>query len=604
MNRFALFVLFFWSFTAAGEVAVIQSPADANSYRSLVLDNGLKVLLVSDPEADKAAASVDIHTGSGRDPDDRKGLAHFLEHMLFLGTAKYPEAGEYQAFIQAHGGGNNAYTSFDHTNYYFDVSPEYLEPALDRFSQFFVAPLFTEEFVQRERNIVHSEYQARRKEDGRRLWAAGRQAMNPEHPMSRFSVGSVDTLADRPDDKVRDDLIDFYRKNYSAGIMTLAVVGREPLDQLQTWVREQFSKIPNTDAAAQSFPQPLYGDERLPARLGLVPEKDQHRVSFAFPIPSTFTHYAAKPVRYISNLLGHEGQGSLLSLLKEKGWAEGLSAGAGYMDEAQGTFEVSVALTAEGLNHIDEVGGLLFQMIRLIDEQDVEEWRYREEQQLAETEFRYREESDAASYARSLSASLQRYPVQDVLRGPYIMESYRPRLIRKFLGFLRPDNLLLTVVDKKHETDAVTPLYEVAYRLRALDKAVLESWRTAKIAPRLKLPPPNPFIPQDLAMTPAGDDGQVPQRVEKHPGIELWHQQDTSFGAPRAGFYFSVQSPLASESARSVVLTELYARMVQDQLTELSYPAYLAGLEYQLYRHSRGVSVRINGYSDKQQVLL
>src|SRR5690606_4911268 len=137
-----------------------KSPNDRREYRAVVLDNGLKVLLVSDPQTDKAAASLDVDVGSGSDPLAYSGLTHFLEHMLFLGTEKYPRAGEYQEFIGSHGGGHNAYTAYENTNYYFDIDKGWLEEALDRFSQFFIAPLFTPEYVDRERNAVHSEYQS------------------------------------------------------------------------------------------------------------------------------------------------------------------------------------------------------------------------------------------------------------------------------------------------------------------------------------------------------------------------------------------------------------------------------------------------------------
>ena len=100
------------------------------------------MLLISDPKTEKAAAALDVYVGSGDDPLERAGLAHFLEHMLFLGTEKYPAADEYQRFISTHGGNYNAYTSNINTNYFFDIDEEQLEPALDRFAQFFIAPKF------------------------------------------------------------------------------------------------------------------------------------------------------------------------------------------------------------------------------------------------------------------------------------------------------------------------------------------------------------------------------------------------------------------------------------------------------------------------------
>ena len=164
-----LLILLLGSGLALSAQEPVKSPNDSNQYRFIELNNGLRAILVSDKEADKAAASMNVAVGSGDDPKDREGLAHFLEHMLFLGTEKYPKPGEYQQFIKSHGGSHNAFTAFQNTNYFFDIQAQFLEPALDRFAQQFAAPLFTPELVDRERNAVHSEFSARQKEDSRRF---------------------------------------------------------------------------------------------------------------------------------------------------------------------------------------------------------------------------------------------------------------------------------------------------------------------------------------------------------------------------------------------------------------------------------------------------
>ncbi|HSB95705.1 MAG TPA: insulinase family protein, partial [Spongiibacteraceae bacterium] len=180
-------------------ITVAASDNDARSYRYLELPNQLRVLLISAPNTDKAAAALDVNVGSRQDPNDRQGLAHFLEHMLFLGTDRYPQADEYQDFISSHGGSHNAFTAFEDTNYFFDIDSRYLEPALDRFSRFFVAPLFSAEYVDREKHAVYSEYKAGIRDDQRRSLDVLREVVNPEHPFAKFSVGSLDTLADRPE---------------------------------------------------------------------------------------------------------------------------------------------------------------------------------------------------------------------------------------------------------------------------------------------------------------------------------------------------------------------------------------------------------------------
>lgn len=103
------------------------SASDEREYRVITLPNKLQALLIHDPTTDKAAAALDVCIGHLSDPDEIPGLAHFLEHMLFMGTEKYPDENEYSSYLSEHGGMSNAYTSTENTNYYFDVSHPYLE---------------------------------------------------------------------------------------------------------------------------------------------------------------------------------------------------------------------------------------------------------------------------------------------------------------------------------------------------------------------------------------------------------------------------------------------------------------------------------------------
>ena len=149
--------------------AVTKPALDDRRYRGLELSNGLKAMLISDPTTDKSSASMDVGVGYLADPWELQGLAHFCEHMLFLGTAEYPEENGYQKFLQDHGGYSNAYTSSENTNYYFDVSTDGLEEALERFSRFFVSPLFSLDGVAREVNAVHSEHEKNLRSDSWRM---------------------------------------------------------------------------------------------------------------------------------------------------------------------------------------------------------------------------------------------------------------------------------------------------------------------------------------------------------------------------------------------------------------------------------------------------
>ena len=587
------------------EGSIIKSPADKREYRSITLDNGLRVMLVHDDKADHSAAALDVNVGSGHDPEDRQGMAHYLEHMLFLGTEKYPEAGEYQQYITAHGGSNNAYTILDHTNYFFNITPDYLEGALDRFSQFFIAPLFNEAYVKRERSVVHSEYKARKNDESRRLWTARRVIYNQDHPSTRFSVGSLETLADRDADPVREDLLTFYQQHYRAPRMALSVISHHTLDQLQEWVEPKFGSIANSGPAPPSFDTPLIRQDDLPIQITLKPIKETRQVSFSFPIESVEPYVDSKPSVYLSNLLGHEGEGSLLAVLKSRAWANSLSAGLGFADDVQATFDIKIDLSAKGFEQIDEIGELLFSTIELIREQGVKQVYFDELKQLADLDFRFQEKTGEGALVQRLASHLHRYAPDEILNVPYRYTNFDPVAIRNILERLRPDNLQLIVTDPDLESTQTTDWYDVAYSINDINADWLQRWQQASLVDEIKLPSANPFIPQNVVLIEPDDaQAEAPQLIRESNNIQIWHQTQLDFEQPKAELYFSLRSNASNQTAKEAVLTELYAYAVKEALSAFYYPAYLAGLEYRIYRHSRGLSVRISGYSEQQALLL
>ncbi|WP_207061996.1 insulinase family protein [Motiliproteus sp. SC1-56] len=602
-SRLTLLILALLLSALSTAQTIVQSPNDPRVYEAFVLDNGLKAMVISNPEADKAAVSLDVGVGSGDDPETYPGLAHFLEHMLFLGTEKYPEAGAYQDHISRHGGNHNAFTAHDRTNYFFDVDQAYLQPTLDRFAQFFIAPLFTPEYVDRERHAVHSEYQSKLKEDSLRGYAAFRAALNPDHPLAKFSVGNLETLTDRPDRPLRQVLIDFYQQHYSADNMAVVVLGREPVETLRGLVEKTFAAVPSRPLPESQAPAPLFTPGALPAELQIESLRDIHQLSLSFPVPPSWDHYRSKPLHYLGSLVGHEGQGSLLAELKNRGWANGLSAGPGLSYPDYATFSISIDLTEAGFGRREQVVSLVFDYLRLIKKEGIKARIFEEERQINETAFRFREISRELYYVMQLSANLKRYPRAQVLHGDYLYEHFDPGLLHQYLDLLRPDNLLLTVTAQNLDTDRRAPWYDTPYSLKAVSPERLEAWAGDQSESDLALPAPNPFLPEDFSIK-TGQASAKPVILREQPGYRLWFQQDSEFQTPRADFYFTLRSPVANNSPRHHLLTDLYTRLVKDRLNSFLYPAQLAGFRVQVYPHIRGFSVRISGFSDKQSLLL
>ncbi|MDX1457724.1 MAG: insulinase family protein [Marinobacter sp.] len=583
----------------------VKSPNDRNEYRFLTLDNDLRVLLVSAPDSEKAAASLNVAVGSGNDPRGREGMAHFLEHMLFLGTEKYPDAGEYQQFIKSHGGSHNAFTAFRDTNYFFDIQAQHLEPALDRFAQQFSAPLFTADLVERERRAVHSEFSSKIQEDGRRFYDARKTAFNPEHSYTQFAVGNLTTLEDTDTNPLRPDLITFWREHYSPNRMTLVVYGPQSLDTLAEMVRPRFSAIEKRQLAPEEHTTPLFSDNQLPRLIEVESVRDVRSLNLLFPIPSQEPLYRTKPASYVANLLGHEGPGSLFDVLKTRGWVEVLSAGTNTDTGHEAVLEIGMELTPEGLANREQIIRLTFAYLEMIRENGISRDHFEEMERLADINFQFQEQQDPVHQAMRLAMQMARVAPTDVLRSPWMMDEYDPQGYRAVLERLTPDNVLIATLSQQplDESSPTTRWYETPYRISALNQDTLSAAPPAELASQLALPEPNPFVPESLEMV-SGPSMDAPIKLGDQNGLSTWYARDTRFETPKANIYLSLRSPVARASAREQVLASLLVDSIETNLNAYAYPARLAGLNYKIYPHLRGITVRVGGYSDKLHVLL
>ncbi|MES2604840.1 MAG: insulinase family protein, partial [Pseudomonadota bacterium] len=559
------------STVAPAVITVDKSPNDKREYRAIVLENGMRVLLVSDPASERAAAAVNVAAGSNSDPEDFNGLAHFLEHMLFLGTEKYPASGEYQEFIASHGGSHNAYTAYENTNYYFEIDANYLEPGLDRFSQFFIAPLFTADYVNRERNAVNSEYQSGLQDDGRRSQAVLKAIINPEHPMSQFSVGSLDTLQDHGNKTLRNALLEHYERYYSANLMSVAIFGKESPDQLEAWARKYFSAVENRHRAKPSSNVPLFNPGSLPLQVNIEPIRDARALSYSFPIPDMRKRYREKPVDYLANVLGHEGEGSLLKVLRDRGWANALSAGGGIATDDINIFNINVALTEEGLSHVDDITALLFQFIDLINREGVNDWQYEELATMSAIAFQYQEPSGAVGFVTNVAARMQDLPLQDLITAAYAFEDFDADMIRDVLSYLRPDNMLLMLSAPALDADNTEQWYGTRYGEQPIPQTRIGLWQQYPQDETLAISAPNPFIPENLALKPLEGEPMAPDaaNVQEKPellvnadGVRLWFKQDNEFFTPRTNFYVYALTPVFQNSLRNSLLSNFAVTLV------------------------------------------
>lgn len=589
-----------------------QSPNDLKKYQSLTLDNGLRVLLVHNEETDKCAAALAVNAGHFNDPQDRQGLAHFLEHMLFLGTQKYPDGSEYQKFINQHGGSNNAWTATEHTCFYFDIHHKHFDEALDRFSQFFISPLLADEFIAKERKNIEAEFKLKLKDDVRRLYDVHKETINQKHPFSQFSVGNIDTLSDRNGESISKELNTFFDCYYQASYMTLAIEGPQSLNELKYLAEEMFSKIKNNGKPLNAITDPLYLSEHQGIYIDVHPVKNEHQLIISFAMESIDKYYQDKPESVLAYLIGHEGEGSILAKLKQEQWAMSLTAGSGINGSNFKDFNVSISLTELGEAHIDDIISIVFSYIGLLKSSKLPSYYYQEKQKIADLSFTYHEKSSPLDNVNQLVINMQHYPCEDYIFGDYIMSGMDDENVSHLLNYLNADNVRVIHVSQNNNFSKTSFWYQVPYHISDISVDKLTYWRELstpspknyKASDALFLPNENPYITGNPHVFDNVDKSTLPTKIEDCSGLAVWYKQDTTFKVPKGYIYIGIDSPYSIKSVENIAMTRLFVDLYTNTVVEENYDAELACIHYHLYAHQGGITLQISGISENQPRLL
>jgi secreted Zn-dependent insulinase-like peptidase len=580
------------------------SSNDNRTYKSLTLNNGLKILLAHDMNSEKSAASLTVNTGHFDDPDDRQGMAHFLEHMLFLGTEKMPKPGYFSQFINKVGGQSNAWTGTEHSCYYFDCHPQHLYRALELFSDFFISPLLDASQTENERNAIDAEFKMKIKDDGRRIYQVHKETTNPKHPFTKFSVGNKDTLASKVH-CIADEVRAFFNHHYLAQWMTLVIVGPQSLTELKKWAESLFSQIKGSSAEKPPIIAPLYRPEDLGLLLQITPRKHMQKLIVGFAMPSIKGLYKHKSLSFLAHLLGYEGEGSLYSILKAQGWINTLSAGGGVSGSNFKDFNISFALTDEGIDYYEDIVEMIFEYIALIKSQLLNlAVLYKDKKTLLDIAFDNQEPSRLLDWASSVSVNMHHYEPQDYLFGDYIMTEFSPTIFEQLCNSLTPQNMRLVLIHPQVTPEHMAKWYNTPYKVEKLPRDWLNALAQIDSAlPEMKLPSVNPYLQVENTLFDVEPASNKPELLKDKPGFSFWFKQDATFRVTKGHFYIEIDSPVAVQNTKGMALTRLFADLLMDEMAEQFYSAELAGLSYHISSHQGGLTLHTAGLSANQPVL-
>ncbi|XP_017144118.2 nardilysin-like isoform X1 [Drosophila miranda] len=531
-----------------------QSENDKKSYKSILLQNGLKALIVSDPDPvstgdsvgyKTAALALTVDCGSFKDPQNFRGLTHVLEHLLHMD-------GIFTSHVKQCGGFSNVRADCEETMFYFEVPELHLTSTLLHLT----ALLIKQDVLERERLPIIADlrqevedYQAQRN-----LLLASLAADN--YPHGLYDWDNLAELKEKdPEDALAAMIQQLRRDNYAANHMHVCLQASLSLKELEKMICRHFGVIPSNGMESVNL-------TRFDYRTAFRPEFHENvfyvtssdggcRLDLTWLLPSVRQYYRSKPEAFLAYLLSQEGPGSLCVYLRHRRWSVSLLAGVddnGFnLNSIYSLFKLSIHLTDEGYKHIDGVLAATFAYIKLIAASDSAVLRplYDKQQLIEEARFRFQTHRTALYNVQDLVLSSKYYPGKDVLTARGLYYEYSDQHMSEMIGFLNKMdfNMVITSGDT-YVGDSPSPMPDQWKKL----------WHEFNPIEELCLPEPNAFVAEDFRIfwleLGKPDLPPCPKKLMKTNICELWYRLDDKFGEPKASMSFYFISPLQRQSAR------------------------------------------------------
>lgn len=573
-----------------------KSESDEREYKCFILPNGLKVLLVYEENLTISSAALDVNVGSKHD-GEVLGLAHFLEHLLFMGTKKYPEENEYSTYLSDHGGSSNAFTCYEHTNYYFEVVSEYLEGALDRFSQFFISPLLNEDSIERERQAVDSEHNKNKELDVWRIDQLIKHLSNKEHPYNRFTTGNINTLQ-VPIEKV----IDFYNENYSPEKMCLSVCSNQNISSLEKIVKKMFNQI------KKKITLPFYSLKSMPiikedfGRQIFYQTLGQTKKLIVF-FQSQKEKYQVSTSKYVSYIINEKGKKSLYSLLKKKDLATSVEFDKEIKTNQFELYSISLRLTEKGVKETEKILCYVFKCLNMIRTCGQSKRIVCELEKIERNRFRYLEKIESIDYACELAEAMHLYEPKDILKGEYLFKGVEEDLFNETLSCFTAENCFVVNVNPelKEKEYFIEPFYQSKYHIERFSDSFISILSSCLPQDKeLSLPEENMFLSTEETFIISELGNSIPIKIYEERNICVWYCKKKT---PRTECVFWLKSDLCKTPEKAVSL-KILQMMIEEHLSFISYQGTEAMLELSIELDSRGLILNIGGLSSKQNLFL
>lgn len=577
-----------------------KSDKDTREYQAIRLDNGMVVLLVSDPQAVKSLSALVVPVGSLEDPESHPGLAHYLEHMTLMGSKNYPQPDSLAEFLKMHGGSHNASTAPYRTAFYLEVENDALEGAVDRLADAIAAPLLDKKYADRERNAVNAELTLARTRDGMRMAQVSAETINPAHPGSRFSGGNLETLSDKPGSPVLDALHAFRDKYYSANLMKAVVYSNKPLPELAQLAAQTYGRVPNKNITRPEITVPVVTDAQKGLIIHYVPAMPRKVLRVEFRIDNNTPQFRSKTDELVNYLIGNRSPDTLSDWLQKQGLVEGIRADSDpVVNGNSGVLAISATLTDKGLAHRDDVVAAIFSYLSLLREKGVDKRYFDELAHVLDLDFRYPSITRDMDYVEWLADTMIRVPVEHTLDAVNIADQYDADAVKARLAMMTPQNARIWYISPNEPHNKTAYFVNAEYQVDKISEQTFADWQKRSAGIALKLPEVNPYIPDDFTLIKPTKDYPQPQLIVDEPDLRVVYTPSRYFASePKANVSMVLRNPAAMNTAKNQVMFALNDYLAGIALDQLSNQAAVGGIGFSTNANN-GLMLNANGYTQR-----
>ena len=419
-----------------------RTPDDGRHYQLYRAPSGLLCLLISDSAAETASCVVQFGVGSHDEPPQLPGLAHLLEHMLFMGSAGYPQAGSFPQLVSEWSGRFNASTAAERTRYHFSVNPAGLGACLAQLTDMLAAPLFSAEAVAAERQVIDAEFHTRLADDALHEQAALGQVFHPDHPLSRFSAGNRISLHPEPP-ALAQALRQFHAAHYRAPNGCVLIHAPLPMEQLMLQANKLAEGLPASAPTPRESTGPLFSPEHLPGLLRWQSRGQHEQWLLLFTLDNVHASEDAKALRWLCEWLASPAPAGGLGWLRARGLAAQLRVSTQRYAGPQTLLRIELEPLIDASDYPALLDGF-FGWLEALRATPTQDWAQTARQQLADQAFADGPQGEPA--LRWLTALAERTlyePAEQILESTGQWADLSESVWHKLLAQIQPAQLLL-----------------------------------------------------------------------------------------------------------------------------------------------------------------